>query len=314
VVTTAERFVFALGTTDPRTVGWCNQEDNTDWTPSSTNQAGDFPLQTAGRLMCGARVNGATLLLTDLDAHLATFIGGTLVYSFSLVGDACGAISRQAIATFEQRAAWMGKDGFWLWNGGGVVPLPCDVQDYIRQDMNTLQVSKVCTVVNSAAFEIEWRYCSGSSTEIDRCVVWQYKDNYWTVGRAARTCGVDRGVFQYPILISSDGKIYDHEIGWDYGGATPYATSGPIELGDGDRIMHCYGMVPDDKTAGDVSAYFTAKRYPDDAGTLKGPFSLSSKTDFRFSAGIIEMTVAGNASTNWRVGVPRLDLVPGEGR
>jgi hypothetical protein len=53
VVVTAERFVFALGTDDPRTVSWCDQEDNREWTPGPTTQSGSYTLQTAGRLMCG---------------------------------------------------------------------------------------------------------------------------------------------------------------------------------------------------------------------------------------------------------------------
>jgi hypothetical protein len=94
--------------------------------------------------------------------------------------------------------------------------------DYIRQDINLTQMSKIVATVNSGSFEIEWRYCSASSGEIDRCAVWQYKDNYWTIGRAARTCGVDEGVFQYPILVDANGAVWDHEVGWDYGGSTPY--------------------------------------------------------------------------------------------
>ena len=314
VVSTAERFVFALGTDDPRTVSWCDQEDNTVWSPSSTNQAGSFPLQTAGRLMCGCRVKGGTLLFTDLDAHFATYIGGTLVYGFDRVGDACGAISRQAVASFDQQAAWMSPSDFWLWNGGGVVPLACSVLDYIRQDINLLQMSKVVAIVNSANFEIEWRYCSASSNEIDRCVVWQYKDNYWNIGRAARTCGVDRGVFQYPVLVDGNGAIWDHEIGWDYGGDVPFARTGPIELGNGDQILDVLGFYPDDATVGDVSATFTVRRNPDDPGTTFGPYTLEARTDLRFSGGLVEMIIAGARSTHWRFGTPRLEVTPGEGR
>jgi hypothetical protein len=316
VVTTAERFVFALGTSDPRTLDWCDQENNTVWAPSSTNQAGSFPLQTAGRLVCGRRVKGLTLLFTDLDVHAAQYIGGTLVYGFDKVGDQCGAISRQAVASFGTgEAAWMSPTlNFWLWNGGSVVPLACDVLDYIRQDINPLQVSKVVAIVNSANFEIEWRYCSSSSGEIDRCVVWQYKDNYWNIGRPARTCGVDKGVFQYPILISADGKIYDHELGWDYSGQVPFITTGPVELGNGDNIVHVLGLYPDDATVGDVCASFTVRRNADDAETNFGPYVLSQKTDLRFSGGQVQMTVTGAVMTNWRFGIPKLEIAAGEGR
>jgi len=316
VVATAERFVFALGTSDPRTVSWCDQENNTAWAPSSTNQAGSFPLQTTGRLMCGRRVKGLTLLFTDLDVHAAQYIGGTLVYGFDKVGDSCGVISRQAAASFGTgEAAWMSPTlNFWLWNGGSVVPLACEVLDYIRQDINLLQISKTVATVNSANFEIEWRYCSSSSSEIDRCVVWQYKDNYWNIGRPARTCGVDKGVFQYPILIANDGKIYDHELGWDYSGVAPFITAGPLELGNGDNIMQVLGLYPDDGTVGDVAVSFTVRRNADDDGSTFGPYALTQKTDLRFAGGQVEMTVTGAASANWRFGIPKLEVAQGEAR
>lgn len=321
VVVTAERFVFALGTDngtdDPRAVSWCDQENNTVWAPSSTNQAGSFPLQTPGRLMCGSRIKGGTLLLTSADVFLAQYIGGVLVYSFDRVSDCAGVISRGAAASIGTRAAWLGGDlGFWMWNGGAVVPLQCDVLDYIRLSINLVQKSKIVAVVNAANFEIEWRYCSGSSTEIDRCAVWQYKDNYWTIGRVARTCGIDTcgSLFSNPIMISSDGKLYDHELGWAYDSLSPYATSGPVELGEGDNIMHVLGLYPDDATVGDVTASFTVRRNPDDAGTAYGPYSLTAKTDLRFSGGQVELTATGARMTDWRFGIPKLEAMQGEGR
>lgn len=314
VCVTAERFVFALGTDDPRTVSWCDQENNTVWSPTSTNQAGSFPLQTAGRLMCGIGVRGGTLLFTDVDVHLATYIGGTLIYSFDKIGDSCGAISRQAVATVNEQAAWMSLSGFWQSVGGYVRELPCDVLDYVKGDINLLQASKIVATVNSAFNEIEWRYCSGNSTEIDRCVVWNYNTGEWNIGRAARTCGVDRGAFQYPILVSSDGYIYDHEVGWDYGGLNPYATSGPIEIGNGDKIMWVMGLYPDDATLGSVTASFTTRRNPDSAPLNYGPYALSAQTDLRFSGSLLEVTFTGATASNWRVGTPKLELVQGEGR
>ena len=315
VCVTAERFAFALGTDDPRTVSWSDQEVITTWTPTTTNQAGSFPLDSPGRLMCGYKVRGAMLLMTDIDIHSATYIGGTGVYSFGRVGDNCGALSRQCAAPFgNQQLAWISNSGFWQWNGGSVQPIQCDVFDYIHRDINLLQASKIVAIQNSVYSEIEWRYCSAGSTEIDRCVVWNYKLGHWSIGRPTRTCGVDMGVFQYPVLVSSTGYIYEHEVTYNYGSDTPFAKSGPIELGSGDQIMEVTGMWPDDITVGDVTATFSARRNQDSTSTSYGPYSLTQKTDLRFSGGIIEMTVTGNSLADWRVGVSKLDVSAGAGR
>lgn len=315
IVVTPENFIFALATTTPRTVSWCDQEVRTTWSPAATNQAGSQELKTAGKLMCGKAVKGGTLLFTDLDAHIAQYIGGTLVYGFDKVGDACGVISRQAVATFDQQAMWMSPSlNFWLWNGGAVVPLPCDVRDYIHLDFNFLQSSKVILTVITDHQEVEVRYCSAASNEIDRCVVWNWRTNIWCIGRASRTAGTDTGVFPYPIMVSSTGSIYEHEVGLSYDSSSPYATFGNLELGEGDRIAHVLALYSDERTIGDVTATFRVRRNPGDAVMEFGPYTLSAKTDVRFSGGLIEAKFTGNVLTNWRVGSPKAEVIPGEER
>ena len=72
LVVTEERFIFALGAGgNSRKIAWCDFEDNTTWTPSTTNQAGSQELQTNGQIMQGIRTRGQTLIITDVDAHIA---------------------------------------------------------------------------------------------------------------------------------------------------------------------------------------------------------------------------------------------------
>jgi hypothetical protein len=314
VVVTPERFMFALGADgDPRAVAWSDQEDDTEWTAGPTTQAGSFPLQTYGRLMCGKAVKGGTLVFTDQDAHLASFIGGNDIYRFDKVGDACGVISRGAVAGFDMQAAWMSQSGFWLYNGY-VQEIPCDVWDYIQTDISLLQVSKIVAVSNTANHEIEFRYCSNGSSEIDRCAVWNYRTQTWVLGRIARTCGVDRGVFVYPMLISITGTVYDHEVGFMYDSNSPYGETGPIELGNGDTWMDALGLYPDDLTVGDVTAAFFVKNENDDSETEFGPYTLTSQTDVHFAGRRVRVRWTGATNTAWRVGTPALELVPGDGR
>lgn len=324
IVVTAERFVFALGAGDNRTVQWCDQENDTSWTPSVTNQAGSFPLQTGGRLLCGKAVKGGTLLLTDIDAHLATYIGGTLIYAFDRVGTGCGAASRQAIAALgDGTAVWMGSSGFWLFNGY-VQPLACDAADFVFANLNTQQISKVYCIRDAANSEVEWHFPT-TTTENDTVVVWNYKFNYWNIGRKARTAGADRGVFPYPIKVDSAGLVYNHEFGFTYDGTFPYAEGGPLEfgsgfrpdlsgnfgIGQGDTVLYASWLLPDDKTLGDVTATFKTKFEPDDTEVVNGPNTLSARTAVRFCARQVKVRFTGAANDDWRVGVPRLDASAG---
>lgn len=314
LLVTQERILMAFGAEDvPRRVKWCDQENNTLWAPDATNQAGDFDLQTNGRIMFGLRINGGVLILTDQDVHLATYTGDNRIYAFDKKSDGCGAISRAAGIALDSQAVWMGGGQFWTYNGFAQ-PLPCDVSDYVFSDLNYLQQSKITCELNSEFGEVTWHYPSGTSVEIDRYVRWNFRENHWTIGQLARLCAADRGVAPYPLKCGSDGYVYEHEVGNSYGGSTPYLEGGPFMMGEGDSVFYASQLVPDDKTVGDVSATFFVKFYPDDAETSYGPYSLTSRTDIRFGGRLMRVRFDGAVATDWRIGVPRLDVTQGGGR
>ena len=309
VMTTAERFVFALGASgNPRKVSWCDQENNTVWTPSATNQAGDFEINSVGSLKCGKRVRGINLLFTDVDVHVATYIGLPYVYSFEKAGSGCGVISSQAVAAIDTAAIWMSKSGFWIYDGY-VKPLVSDVGDYIFQNINYNQSSKVYAVHNSKYGEIIWFYPSSASNENDSYVVYNYREGHWAIGSLARTAGTDRGVFTNPLMISTDGYIYEHEVGYAYDGSVPYAESGPYEIGNGDNIMSVRRVIPDEQTLGEVVVSFKTRMYPMATETTYGPYAAAQPTDVRFAARQVKVRYTGNVLEDWRVGVNRFDVV-----
>ena len=309
VMTTAERFVFGLGASgNPRKVAWCDQENNTVWTPSTTNQAGDFEINSVGSLKCGKRVRGINLLFTDVDVHVATYIGLPYVYSFEKAGSGCGVISSQAVAAIDTAAMWMSKSGFWVYDGY-IKPLVSDVGDYIFQNINYNQCSKIYAVHNSKYGEIIWFYPSSASNENDSYVVYNYREGHWAIGSLSRTAGTDRGVFTNPLMISSDGYIYEHEVGFTYDGSTPYAESGPYEIGSGDNIMSVRRVIPDEQTLGEVVVSFKTRMYPTSEETTYGPYSAAQPTDVRFAARQVKVRYTGNVLDDWRVGVNRFDVV-----
>jgi hypothetical protein len=309
LMVTQERFLFALGAGgNPRKVQWADIESLTVWTPSATNQAGDFELQTSGTLVAGRRTRGGALLLTTTDAHFARYLGPPFVYGFEPVGTGCGLISANGIAAIDNGAAWMGESGFWMFDGY-VKPLDCEVADYVYSDINFSQSSKIATLHNSDFGEVWWLYPSADSTENDRYVVWNYREQHWSIGRIERTVGVSQGIFNQPMMVSVDGYPYEHDVGYDYAGALPYVESGPAQFGAGDNTLIATSMIPDERTSGDVQVKFKTRYYPSSSETTFGPYSLSQPTDLRFSARQFKMRIEGARNAPWRVGTMRIDAV-----
>lgn len=312
LVVTPERFLFALGAGgNPRKVQWCDREANTTWTAAATNEAGDIELQSAGQIMQGLTTRGQTFILTDQDAHTATYQGPPFVYSFEQVGTSCGAVSRHSAVSVDSGIYWMGKRGFFRYAGGSVEELRCEVSDYVFGSLNTSQRSKVHGVSNAQFGEIWWFYPSETATECDRYVVYDYREGHWVFGMMARSSGVDRGIFNTPIFADTSGNLYDHEVGVNYDGASVFAESGPISMGGGERVMSVTEMYPDEATQGDVTITFKTRFHPNDTERTYGPYTMSNPTSMRFAGRQIRMRVEGNALADWRAGIPRLTAVSG---
>lgn len=312
IMVTAERFLFALGAGgNPRKVAWSDRENNTDWTATSLNEAGDIELQTSGKIMCGLQIRGRALIITNTDAHVATYQGPPYVYGFERAGTACGTISRMSAAAVDTGAFWMGSNGFFMYNGSTVQEMPCDVADYVFSNISATQKSKVFAVHNSSFGEVWWFYPSGSSLENDRYVVYDYKENHWNIGTLSRTAGIDYGVFTKPIWFDASANIYNQETGMNHGGVKPYAETGPISLGAGDNVMRVTGLVSDELTFGEATFTFKTRFHPNDTERTYGPYSVANPKGVRMTGRQVRVKIEGDDLKDWRVGKQRLSVVQG---
>lgn len=326
IAVTPERFVVAFGGTDfngvsaadGRRVTWSDQEDYAEWDPEEAgSQAGSFLLPGAGQIMCGRRNRTETLIFTDVDTFAMRYIGGSLVYNFAQVGANCGIISRRAVATVDGRAYWMGRRGFFVYDGFAQ-PIQCDVSDAIFSDINTVQLSKVAAWANNAYNEIWFTYPSAGSSECNRIVVYNYKENHWSGPWTSlvRTDGIDRSIYGEPVMADSEGGVYFHEKGTSYldeDGLTSLASeimaeSGPYEIGQGDQVMTVRRYIPDEATVGDVSATLYASLYPT-ASEDSQSLTVGSLTDARLTGRQVRLLIA-QTNADWRFGQPRLEVVP----
>jgi len=194
---------------------------------------------------------------------------------------------------------------------GSVKPLPSDVGDYVYRKMNRNQSSKVYAVHNGEFGEVLWFYPSAESTEVDSYVLYNYREGHWNVGTLARTAGTGRGAFDHPLLVSTDGYIYEHEVGFNYDSESLFCESGPVQIGAGDNLMAVKELIPDELNQGDVTATFKTRLYPNGVESSHGPYSMSNPTSVRFTARQVKMRVQSNGNNNWRVGTMRIDAAQG---
>jgi len=315
IFVTEQGAIVALGAAgSPRKVEWSDPENRDTWKPAATNLAGGFAIQSSGRLLCGKRTRGTSILHTDVDAHLMTYAPGSPdIYNVERIASGCGIVSKQGAAVVDSRDFWMGDNRFWQFNGS-VDPLDCDVGDSVFSDINAGQISKVSAVHISQFGEVWWFYPSADSVENNRYVLYNYRENHWNVGALVRLCGIDRGVMGYPMMVDNDGYLHEHEVGQSRDGRSPYALSGPIEIGTGEQTVSVYGIIPDERSLGDVAVSFTTGDWTMSADYEQGPFSLVDKTDVRFAGRRVSVKMIAIPDQDFRVGDFRFNIKAGAKR
>ena len=312
---TAERFLVAIGAGGDRTkVQWSDQEAYNTWTPASANQAGSLVLGTDGELITAVTVRRQTLILGSSDVFTMSYIGPPFIFSFDKVGADCGVVSQQAVAVADGIAYWMSERGFHTFDGF-VRPLQCDVIEWVQNNISPGQRSKAIAWANAEFGEIWFVFPDDETNECALAVSYNYREGHWATHAFSRTAVAPRTsqTGANPLLWASDGQPYEHETGTDYplipsGDATLYAESGPIQLMDGDRVLSASSLIPDENTLASTNVTFYGRMYPTDSDTVLGPYTLEAPTDVRFTQRSVRLRVTGASQTQWRWGIPRLEM------
>lgn len=333
-VASEARHVLLYGTHDisgnysPLLIRWCSQEDFTDWTPTATNNAGDYPLPSRGsEIRAVNRWNDKTAILTDNDLFIQSYIGGNDVFGFTAVGERCGVISRNAVTEYGGSLYWMSVGGQFYKYDGRLQPLPCTVLRYVYDNIDEFQIDKIYAGTNSTFDEIIWFYPSKDSPdgENDRYVIYNTRENHWTIGSMNRTVWEDLGTFEYPLAIDSNAaNLYDQEIGYTADSSVLAANleGAYFDQESGDSIMFVNKFVPDFSNldnntpySGTLQISLKARKYPGGPVITKGPFDVTGatqKTSLRLRGRELAIQIQSSTSSDlpWRMGQFRLAIEP----
>jgi hypothetical protein len=317
---------------DPMFICWCDQENINEWEPSLTNTAGSLRLSAGTQIVGALRSRQETLVWTDDALYSIQFIGPPYTFGANLINSGVGMVSPKAPVNTPAGVYWMDRSGFYNYNGT-VSRVPCSVHNYVFNDFNQSQSFKVFGYLNRQFNEVGWFYPSGSSTEIDRYVVFNYQEQIWYYGQLTRFAWLDEGVQPYPRATGTDTSnyIYRHETGNDNDG-TPmdnvYIESADFSLdGIGNAYTQVQNAIPDVRFLGNggsdqvVNFVLKTRNYPNETLTTKSTSQVTQSTqkvDLRGRArqAVVRLESDDDASTGarlgvgWRLGDMRLNTRP----
>ena len=338
------------GTTqDKMFIRFSDQENISDYTPTSINTAGTFRIDAGTKIVGAVKAKDYTLVLTDNSAYVIQFVGPPFTFSIRQVGSNCGAIGQHSIKYVNGAVYWMGESGGFFVYDGTVKSLPCLVEDFVFTNkgdnlgVNYQNGESVYVGLNHLYEELTWFYPKSGSSFNDRSVTYNYQSGTWTTGSLARTTWADANLYDvpyateftstatpsFPVIqgvtnVNGSTIYYAHEVGTDQvdteGNKTvipAFIESGDFDLGEGQQFMSMRRFIPDFKLlVGNAQITINLRRYPNDssASSPLGPFTVTNSTDkvdTRARSRFASIKVA-NTSTdeNWRYGTFRADIQP----
>lgn len=320
VVVTQERHAVLFGCGGyPRRVAWSDREDYNNWNFSDpTNTSGFLDLETQSRIIMAAAVREGVLIWTEDEAWLMRFVGLPYVYGIERIGYGCGLMSPRSFATFAGRCVWMGREGFWIYDGGYVKPLPCDVGSYVFENIDPASGPLYTNGSENNLFpEVWFWYPDQGETCPNRYVVYNYAEGWWSIGQMCRTAACGAGVFPYPIAGDEFGNIYYQENGWTAAGSPlvgdRWIESGALNLQQGNNLTFVRQALTDSGYGYNSTAltFFTSFS-PEGAETTAGPYNPRSDgyTDTRATGRDFRVKIEATQDAEWSIGEMRLDLVP----
>tara|TARA_R110000824_G_scaffold76785_2_gene194500 strand:+ start:589 stop:2751 length:2163 start_codon:yes stop_codon:yes gene_type:complete len=345
ILSTPDRHLICVGTEtklqtassqDDMFVRWSNQESTTVWTPTASNTAGSQRLTDGSKLIGGIVGRTAVYIWSDTAMYTMKFIGPPLTFGFQQMGTNCGMSSQHAAAEVNGIAYWMGPTGFYRFDGGRVTLMPCLVEDYVFEDINSNANQQIHVAVNALFGEITWFYPSSGSNYVDRSVTYNYLDSspqnpIWYTSSLARSTWTIEGVFSQPyateykdsvapdfptvIGISNGASYYwEQEKGTDevFSNGTTNAISASVESGDydigtqgiegpigGEFMMRISRIIPDfGAQTGTAKVYLNTKEFPSSTATSTSYNATTSTTQIFTRARARQIAIkVGNVDT-----------------
>ena len=315
------------GVIDPMLIAFSDQENALDFEPLSTNTAGSLRLSSGSSIIGGVKARQEILVWTDTALYSMQFIGPPFTFGINLINEGTGLIGPKAPITTPSGVYWMSYNNFYTYNGS-VQTLPCSVHNYVFTDINLTQSFKINSFTIKDKSEVGWFYCSSSSDEIDRYVMYNYVEGIWFYGQLSRTAWLDSGIENYPRAVTN-GYLYQQEKGFDDDGSpmtNVYIESSDLDIGDGEQFSFLKRIIPDykflqDQNAGHVNIVLKTRNYPGDSLTVNSTNAISSSTQqayvrsrsrqiaLRFESDD-DATDDGNLGIGWRLGATRIDIKP----
>ena len=253
-VVTPERFVMIFGMAEDgtsgegsfRRFGWCDQENPSSWNFSDVvSQAGYLDVEPSSPIVAAKATPLGVLFWTGTTTYISQFLGIPYVYNYQEIYKNSTPWSPSSVVTTTIMTLWFSKQGLFSYNGAWVAPMACKVRTWIDDDIDELNVREQACAVNVSPFnEFWWFFPQLGQPYNTRCVIYNYKEGWWSMGQMARSAGIN-GAYNAPTIMANGTLAYEHELG------SMYSADADAAVGRDIRFEPDFGRAAGDDQADD---------------------------------------------------------------
>ena len=341
-VSDVSNFVLVFGTNpigtnylDPMQIRWSDQQNPLVWYPDVTNQAGDVRLSHGSQIVTYVQTRQEIVVLTDQAVYSLQYLGPPYVWGVQLLGENISIIGPNAAVLASGVVYWMGIDKFYMYSGGIIQTLNCDLRRFVFQNINFYQNEQVYCSTVEGFNEVWWFYVSGTGTQINSYVVYNYLEHTWYYGTMGRTAWLDTTLQSNPIGATYNGYLCNQESGLDdneTGTPAPidaYIASSEFDIGDGDHFAFISKILPDltfeNSTANNPTTTMTIESLINSGSgvgqtSINPVYSVNINGNPETFTGYVYTRIRGRQfifkmesnqlGTAWQLGAPRFEIRP----
>ena len=205
-----ETTIGDTATQDDMFIRFSSGENINEYTPLATNSAGTQRIQDGTKIVGALVAKENILIWTNNALYTMKFVGAPFTFGFEQVGTNCGLIGKNAAVEIDGVAYWMSNNGFFAFDGT-VNSLPCSVEDYVFDDVDTTKGQQVNAGLNNLFTEVVWWYPTAGSEFNNRSVSYNYGEakqpplGTWTTNTNTnfnRTTWMDTLIYPQPYATS----------------------------------------------------------------------------------------------------------------
>jgi len=333
---------------EPRLVKWSTEASYgsppSTWDESdATLDAGEYELSdTPGDIIDGLPLGDSFIIYKDDSIYIMNYVGTPYIFSFKLMSPTIGLLSKEAVAEFEGGHFFMGNSDFYVCNGQTITPMLSNkLRRTVFDELNGDNYQKCFVAADYVRNEMMACYPSGSSTVVDKALIWNWKDNTFSFRDLPDTSHINSGIVEITAGATWDAATLTWNADSDPWGATNYdnviknivfadVTNTKIfrdnkgnkkdtatmdayiersgyDLGDPQSVKFVSAVYPQIEVSGNntIDVYIGRQMSTEDGITWEGPVAFNpntqSKVSCRISGKYFGIKISSDTDIDWKL-------------